>query len=99
LPGFFFTTKKRLGKGTSMANYTFRICDGPYSGGPDHEFEASDDRAAFVEMIAVFQDLSSDAIRDLNENSSWRIEVRNHAGTLLFTIKISTETFPKAALN
>jgi hypothetical protein len=82
-----------------MANYTFRISDGPYSGEADHEFEAEDDRAAFAEMIAVFQDLSGDAIRDLKENSSWQIEVRDHTRALLFTIRISTETFPKAALN
>jgi hypothetical protein len=60
---------------SAVPQYFLRICQGSYSGGPDHAFECPDQNAAWVEMTKVCGDFVGSACRGLVEESGWAMEL------------------------
>jgi hypothetical protein len=72
--------------------YYLRIPNGRYRGASDAGLQLPNNDRAWVEMTKVCGDLVGDVLRDLEQNTQWRMELLNASMEPLFRIRIMAET-------
>ena len=74
-----------------MADYVLRIRQG--NGFSDRTVDFPDADAARQEASQICIDLIRDTVPKLKTDREWRIEVRDHSGTVLHLIRLTAESF------
>jgi hypothetical protein len=74
-----------------MANYTFRIRQGPHSS--DVPVEFANDDAAWDEAAAICSDMIRGAITRLGDDPEWRLEVADASGNVRHLFRLTAQTF------